>query len=58
MKIETAIDSFIQYCQHERKYSTHTLFAYSVALRQFLCYLDAEGIYCRKPNNTINNANV
>jgi len=42
MKLISTIDNFINYCKVEKKYSRHTLLAYSVALKQFMSYLEED----------------
>ena len=42
MKLENLIDNFLCYCKNEKKYSKHTIIAYSVALNQFIQYFNEE----------------
>ena len=36
MKLEAAIDQFLDYCRNNRNYSEHTLKSYSIDLRAFV----------------------
>jgi len=64
MKLKNCIDNFINYLVKEKRYSIHTQTSYSVALRQFLDYLDEKfkkeynnNEEC-SDNNTVNNTSI
>ena len=42
MELEKLIDYFLSYCKNEKKYSKHTVIAYSIAMKQFIQYLNEE----------------
>lgn len=44
MKIDLAIDKFLEYLRYEKMYSENTIITYSIALRDFCTYLEESNI--------------